>query len=1369
MTIAAPDPFANRPLFGRDRESRAMIDLLARVGDDGRGRIVLLHGPAGIGKTALIRALQRNSAARDHRFAAGKCTRAQHQPPLFPFGAALARLIGEALVGAEVDLARLRMDLLVALRGDEAILGDLIPDLHQIIGEGWRRPDLPAGLVQPRICAALAAAIGVFAQAGRPLVLAIDDIQWADPLSLAFLASLARRTPAHLLLILAFRDPASDPTPPAPQFVELIQTLSPVAEDIAVQPIPAPAIADMMAARFGDVDPRIDWLAPTLGETTGGNPFLLLQQLRWLGEEGALAFDADRQVWTGRRSVIMDLVHREDGDDLLGTRLERLPAAQRRLLEVLALLSVPSPAWLLADILGTDPADLADALAVLAGAQFVRRAGDAVAMFHDRVLDAVVGGMSAPARAQAQMACAGAILRHLPALAPDWHFRAASLLQAAIFAGALPPAADRIACACHLLRSAQTNRQRGALDIAAGLVNALRAMAPPDWWEDQYPLMIAGDLLNLDILLASGLVDLAAERIDLLDQRVRTDDDRARALQFRARVQTVRSDYDGAIRAALAGLALLGIAVPRHPTQAACDALQRRLETLLARQPAADLVNLPLCEDPRALLASQLFAALLPALFDSPNIRYLHVALLVEFTLEHGICPASPYGLGWYGVMVAEDYGRYAEGMDLARAALAIVDRHGFEASRTETLVAVDQLSPWVEPIAACLGWVDAAIRAGQASGDLGMTCYARNHLISDLLQVGAPLDEVEREADAALHLTRQIAFTDIEQLIAAQRALVRLLRHGEAPLPVDPSIRSPATLYWVHLNRGVGAYLTDDAAGALMHFAALEPVEWAVPAHIDITLRSLFTALALARVVPADEAPARIAPHLAKLRRWAEVNPETFIPRLRLVEGELARLAGDNAAALAAFDAAAGLSGGLPHNQGLAHELAARLCSTQGLHETADLHGKAATEHYVRWGALAKAVRLEAPAYRPAHGADRPAILAMTSDEAMALARGWFEETDPERLRQRVLGQFMRLCRAGSASLFAIDDGGVRRVATAGTDNDGAWPIAIARLRKVTLAIAAPRHLTLPLIHKGVLIGAIGLRDHGIDQPLLTRPVQVLELLAAQAEIAISTAELHARLAAEAEKAAAVQTALRTARIEMARNSHWISLGEFTATLSHEINQPLSGIALQAAAARRWLHRDPPVIAEALDGLSAIASAAERAANIVRAVKTLTRQEPPAAGPVDINALVREVCAILENEIQLAGVAVRIDAAADDPCVIGDPVQLQQVIMNLFINALDALEANPAGDRTIALGVATADAQVRVRIEDNGPGIPDHLAARIFMPLVTSKQKGTGMGLAICKSIVAAHKGEIALVPTGGRGCGFVVRLPLHRAGDPQ
>lgn len=391
--------------------------------------------------------------------------------------------------------------------------------------------------------------------------------------------------------------------------------------------------------------------------------------------------------------------------------------------------------------------------------------------------------------------------------------------------------------------------------------------------------------------------------------------------------------------------------------------------------------------------------------------------------------------------------------------------------------------------------------------------------------------------------------------------------------------------------------------------------------------------------------------------------------------------------------------------------------------------------------------------------------ILSLTAEQAIAVSRDWFHQTSIQPLRETILRQVIAWCAADAGAIVKFQQEGTATVALSGEDAQ-----ALATPGK-TGALWTPDRLTIPLVRDGAAIGEIRLRGHALAAPLPPPQERVLELLAAQAEIALSVAHLHIRLAEEADRAARTQTALRTARVELARNGHWAALAEFSANLAHEINQPLAGIALHAAATRRWLDRDPPMVAEAVHGLREIASATERAADIVRALKLLTRPEPTSFFPLPLNALVQEVRDILDTEVEQSGVTVAFTPAADDPVVMGNEVQLQQVVMNLVINALEALADNAPGNRNLRIGVSRHDGCARITVSDNGPGIRPDLADTLFAPLVTSRKTGMGMGLAICRSIVATHKGTIAVASTddGGPGCRFVVDLPMLAAGRPD
>jgi PAS domain S-box-containing protein len=247
-------------------------------------------------------------------------------------------------------------------------------------------------------------------------------------------------------------------------------------------------------------------------------------------------------------------------------------------------------------------------------------------------------------------------------------------------------------------------------------------------------------------------------------------------------------------------------------------------------------------------------------------------------------------------------------------------------------------------------------------------------------------------------------------------------------------------------------------------------------------------------------------------------------------------------------------------------------------------------------------------------------------------------------------------------------------------------------------------------------------------------------------------------------------QTMLSQVQSEFAHAARVSMLGELTASIAHEVNQPLGAILTSGEAALRWLDRPEPDIEE-LRGLSRRTVAdARRAANIIRRIRAMAVRTAPAQAPLPLNDMVEEVIVFLRPELRRHDVDVVLNLAAGLPDVTGDRVQLQQVLVNLAMNAMQAMAlATITGRRlTVRTGLSEAG-MLRIEIEDSGPGIPaDHLE-QVFDSFFTTKDRGMGIGLAICRSIIEAHGGSIrAGNCSGGTGARFHILLPVQRATEP-
>jgi PAS domain S-box-containing protein len=242
---------------------------------------------------------------------------------------------------------------------------------------------------------------------------------------------------------------------------------------------------------------------------------------------------------------------------------------------------------------------------------------------------------------------------------------------------------------------------------------------------------------------------------------------------------------------------------------------------------------------------------------------------------------------------------------------------------------------------------------------------------------------------------------------------------------------------------------------------------------------------------------------------------------------------------------------------------------------------------------------------------------------------------------------------------------------------------------------------------------------------------------------------------------------ALRQAQAELAHVTRVVTLGELTASIAHEVNQPLAGVTTNANAGLRWLSRDAPDLAEVRACLQRIIRDGQRAGDVITRVRALAKKSAPAKARLDLRDTLHDVLALLEPEARRHRVAVHTELAAGVPPVWGDRVQLQQVLLNLVLNGMDAMQAVTERPRVLRIRAQPHDAgQVLVAVEDVGVGIAPQDLERMFTPFFTTKPEGIGLGLAISRSIVEAHGGKLWATPNLGPGVTVHFTLPTGEAG---
>jgi C4-dicarboxylate-specific signal transduction histidine kinase len=241
----------------------------------------------------------------------------------------------------------------------------------------------------------------------------------------------------------------------------------------------------------------------------------------------------------------------------------------------------------------------------------------------------------------------------------------------------------------------------------------------------------------------------------------------------------------------------------------------------------------------------------------------------------------------------------------------------------------------------------------------------------------------------------------------------------------------------------------------------------------------------------------------------------------------------------------------------------------------------------------------------------------------------------------------------------------------------------------------------------------------------------------------------------------AEVQASRRMA--ELAHMNRSAAIGQMSASIVHEINQPLAAIVMNAGTGLRWLAKDTPNVEKAAHSLKNIVGNGNRASQVVQTLRAMFKKEISNRTLVDINDAIRAVLTLLRIELEEHEVVTKAALKEGLPHVMADRVQLQQVIFNLVTNAIEAMSSIGADSRTLRLrSEAIESGECIVAIEDSGPGIEPETLKRIFEPFFTSKSKGMGMGLSICRSIIEAHGGRLWVAGNTPRGAVFEFALPV-------
>jgi signal transduction histidine kinase len=386
----------------------------------------------------------------------------------------------------------------------------------------------------------------------------------------------------------------------------------------------------------------------------------------------------------------------------------------------------------------------------------------------------------------------------------------------------------------------------------------------------------------------------------------------------------------------------------------------------------------------------------------------------------------------------------------------------------------------------------------------------------------------------------------------------------------------------------------------------------------------------------------------------------------------------------------------------------------------------------------------------------------------------------DLQPIFDAILDSATRLCRADVGSLRLSEEGGLRRVAARGDPLLVSQSLSPVLLEKGSFlgriaASRSPTHipdlaalegddreddwftvvdagfrtgLLVPLLKDNEIVGLITLGRKQV-QPFTDKQISLFTDFAAQASIALEGTRRERQY--------------REAQIALAHANRVATMGQLTASITHEVNQPITAAVTYALAARRYLSADPPNFREVDDALSLIIKEGNRAGEVVERIRALIKKVPARKDAVAIDDAILEVIALTRTEAANNSVSVRTKFAEGLPRVQGDRVQLQQVMLNLIVNGIQAMSGIGEGARELQISIDAVPSEggVRVGVRDTGPGLSPESLSRLFEPFYTTKPEGMGMGLSICRSIIEVHGGRLWAIPCEPQGALFQFTIP--------
>lgn len=989
-------------LYGRKHEAQKLADAFSQV-RNGAMRVILVSGSAGIGKSSLAGEVQKSLLLGKGRFVYGKFEQLKRDIPYSALLQAFQELIRQLLMEDETALVIWRDAILEAMQGLGQVIVDVIPQLERIIGKQPPVPELLPAEAKNRFQMIMQRFIRILAHSEHPLVVFLDDLQWADTASLLLISEMYKdQRMRHLLLIGAYRSNEASANSAFMTILSELDGKSSMVDRISLQPLEADQVNEMLAETLRLDSAQTMPLARIIVQKTEGNPFFARQFLKSLHDSQLLTFVHDEKRWRWNIEQIERLSTADNVAQFLVDKARVLPAGVQKLLAYAACIGNSFFLDILAQASGQSEREVAQQLwpAILEGLLYPLEGDEHSYMatawddddeaanvqfvfVHDRIQQAAYSLLTETEKNSAHLRL-GKILEQLyhEKQSDDHLFEMCDHFNKA---GELAlEHADSLRVARYHLLAGQKAKSSTAYDAALQYVRRGAQILPADAWSLDYSLAIDLYTLQAEMEYLCNQFEEAERLFSLVRKNAKTDREHVKILEIQIHMYTTLANFPLVVNIANEALRLLNVRIPAVPGKVDLLREMWQIKRRLGRGDVERLLNLPDITNENYAMAMTIISYAGPsAYFVDQRWFALTVMRVLTLSLKHGNSVASANGYTGYGIVLCNKVGKYKAGHDFAKLACQIAEKFQDPLAMTKAYGAFAILiNHWRNHAKTNIPLLRTAIQHGLDSGENIYVAYNSLGMMDAMFFCGTPLDELGKQLRLYAELIRQVKVVDhddrvlllsqmLDSLTRRKQDRIVFAEHGFHEAEYVESLREDSNgykRYIYHFYKSHVLYLYEryEEAAEL----SIEAERWieSVDGQLLTAQHCFLQGLALTALCKQANGKRRVAyskkikSNLKKMKRWAQNSQDNFQHKFLLMSAEWANVRGKNQEAASLYEKSihCARQAGFVQNEAIACECAAKFSLGIGMETLAKVYMTEAYDAYMQWGAVEKAADLD-------------------------------------------------------------------------------------------------------------------------------------------------------------------------------------------------------------------------------------------------------------------------------------------------------------------------------------------------------------------------------------------------------------------------